>query len=96
MKQLRLAGSSTAIRIASLGGYHDGSKRFMRHLRLVGSSIKMSFASLDGYQGGSRGFIVSWAFAFELCVVGDTGLKAGWVRCRHGAGRRGAVRRGGG
>ena len=23
--------------------------------------------------------------AFKLCAVGDTGLKAGWVRCRHGA-----------
>ena len=22
--------------------------------------------------------------AFELCVVGDTELKTGWVRCRHG------------
>ena len=28
--------------------------------------------------------------AFKLCVVGDTGLKTGWVRCRHGAGRGGA------
>ena len=28
--------------------------------------------------------------AFGLCVVGDTGLKTGWVRCRHGAGRDGA------
>ena len=27
---------------------------------------------------------------FELCVVGDTGLKTGRVRCRHGAGRGGA------
>ena len=24
--------------------------------------------------------------AFELCVMGDTGLKTGWVMCRHGAG----------
>ena len=24
--------------------------------------------------------------AFELCAVGDTGFKTGWVRCRHGAG----------
>ena len=24
--------------------------------------------------------------AFKLCVVGDTGLKTGLVRCRHGAG----------
>ena len=32
--------------------------------------------------------------AFELCVVGDTGLKTGWVRCRHGA--RGGAGRGGG
>ena len=23
--------------------------------------------------------------AFELCVVGDTGLETWWVRCRHGA-----------
>ena len=23
----------------------------------------------------------------ELCAVGDTGLKTGWVRCRHGVGR---------
>ena len=23
----------------------------------------------------------------KLCPVGDTGLKTGWVRCRHGAGR---------
>ena len=29
-------------------------------------------------------------FAFKLCVVGDTGLNTGWVRCRHGAGRGGA------
>ena len=27
--------------------------------------------------------------AFELCVVGETGLKTGWVRCRHVAGRGG-------
>ena len=27
--------------------------------------------------------------AFKLCVVGDTGLKTGWVRCRHRAGRGG-------
>ena len=26
---------------------------------------------------------------FELCAVGDIGLKSGWVRCRHGAGRGG-------
>ena len=25
------------------------------------------------------------ALAFKLCVVGDTGLKTGWMRCRHGA-----------
>ena len=25
------------------------------------------------------------ALAFELCVEGDTGLKTGWVRCKHGA-----------
>ena len=29
--------------------------------------------------------------AFELCVVGDTGLKTGWVRCRHGAGGGGGL-----
>ena len=29
--------------------------------------------------------------AFNLCVAGDTGLKAGWVRCRHWAGRRGGA-----
>ena len=29
--------------------------------------------------------------AFELCVVGETGLKTGWVRCRHGAGGRGVA-----
>ena len=29
--------------------------------------------------------------AFELCIVGDTGLKTGWVRCRHGAGGGGVV-----
>ena len=44
-------------------------------------------------------FIVSplATLAFELCVVGDTGLKTGWVRCRHGAGRGGVRwgRRGG-
>ena len=31
--------------------------------------------------------------AFELFVVGDDGIKTGWVRCRHGAsglGRGGA------
>ena len=27
--------------------------------------------------------------ALKLCVVGDTGLKTGWVRYRHGAGRGG-------
>ena len=26
----------------------------------------------------------------KLCAVGDTGLKTGWVRCRHGVGRGGA------
>ena len=30
------------------------------------------------------------AFAFKLCVLGDTGLKTGWMRCRLGAGRGGA------
>ena len=27
--------------------------------------------------------------AFELSALGGTGLKTGWVRCRHGAGRGG-------
>ena len=45
----------------------------------------------------STGVIVSplATLAFELCAVGDTGLKTGWVRCRHeagGAGRGGAGR----
>ena len=30
--------------------------------------------------------------AFKLFVVGDTGLKTGWVRCRHGAGKSGTGR----
>ena len=30
----------------------------------------------------------------KLFAVGDTGLKTGWVRCRHGAGRGGAGRGG--
>ena len=36
----------------------------------------------------NQGLIVSplATLAFKLCVVGDTGLKTGWVRCRHGAG----------
>ena len=32
--------------------------------------------------------------AFGLCVVDDTGLKTGWVRCRHGSGRVGSGRGG--
>ena len=37
-------------------------------------------------------FIVSplATLALQLCVVGQTGLKTGWVSCRHGAGRGGA------
>ena len=31
----------------------------------------------------------------KLCAVGDTGLKTGWVRCRHGVGGGGGVGRGG-
>ena len=33
-------------------------------------------------------FIVSLlaTLAFKLCAVDDTGMKTGWVRCRHGAG----------
>ena len=30
----------------------------------------------------------------KLCAVGDTGLKTGWVRCKHGVGRGGAGRGG--
>ena len=30
-------------------------------------------------------------FALVLCAVGDTVLKSGWVRCRHGAGWGGAM-----
>ena len=33
-------------------------------------------------------------FAFKRCVKGDTGLKTGWVSCRHVAG--GGAGRGGG
>ena len=29
--------------------------------------------------------------AFKLCVVGDTRLKTGWVRCKHGAGVGGTM-----
>ena len=38
-------------------------------------------------------FIVSplATLASKLCVVGDTGLKTGWVRCRHWAGWGGVV-----
>ena len=32
--------------------------------------------------------------AFELSAVGDLGLKTGWVKCRHGAGRGGPRRSG--
>ena len=39
-----------------------------------------------------RGVIVSplATLAFKLRAVGETGLKTGWVRCRHGAGWGGA------
>ena len=53
-------------------------------------------APMDG-ACGSHFFVSPLAtLAFELCVVGDTGLKTGWVRCRHGAGRGGAGRGGAG
>ena len=48
---------------------------------------------IGGFKPTSKGLFVSplATLAFKLCVVGDTGLKTGWERCRHGAGRGGVV-----
>ena len=66
----------------------------LNHGLLRGSELTNMFVSLDDScqipyffdLENEKMVIVSplATLAFQLCAVGDTGLKTGWVTCRHG------------